>query len=251
MYLKPGFFSYIKSQLSDYYNVTGIVEDKKIKCTYIEKHFFMSKCIIDLFILVSSISFIFNAYLLISQIYIPIYEQLYNSSEYNPNLGIEVMLIKFLLYTSMPLIIFIIAPLFVKVLRLLIGIRWIFIKFEKYSESGEKSNDSKRIKYLEFYNNYIAIQVDKFFYKESRKRKSIKTGYYKNGSYSMERNCFVSLYHLTLIILFICSAIIGSGITTIFNINLILYLSVLLYGLSHIYAYIFWKKHKPQDVNDP
>jgi hypothetical protein len=241
---KPRFLEFLKIQNNGFYKLTGIFADSKTGLFYLEKRYSLHKCIIDFILFISYLIIVFYSFSLLLNIYRTLYELLNNRIEYDPNLGWKVFLFGIARNAFYTLIFLILPPLFIKVLRALLGLRWLFTKFE-HSENLAYMNNAFHIRYLNFYNNRIAFQVDRIFLRDCKKYAALKCAYFKriglaeDGSPSKNIYIFL-LIGFTFYCLFNFTGNIEDfpgGITGIYFTGFIS-----IYVLSHIFSIFEYRK---------
>lgn len=241
MNIKISFIKYIIAQNHDYYIFTGVIDDLVNKRKCIEINYTKNKFVID--ILLMLIYAIITSYvtLLWFNIFYPVLDSYYNYltyAPYNPNAGMNFTLLEALCLTILCIVWLLIIPIVIKLFRYLFGTRWFFTKFNIIVNKGSQKVYRD---YFEFYNNNIAFQSGNLFYKESKKRKSLRLEYIKE---TYMANIIIKMFNS---ILLVTTLIIPITLYKEMDISLLfstLLLAIILLFVSHIFGILLWKRYK-------
>lgn len=233
--VRPSFFCYINAQNNEVYKAEGYVE-AEIK--YYEKNFKRNKLIIDFLLLLFGQTIVMIGFNIFFNYTHRFYPDLWSLDHvYNSHIGNQYF--QYVLFTFIFLLLWglIITPIIVKCFRAILGIRWLFLKFEQFNEDKDS--------YLDIYNNYVAVDASRVFFKGIPIR--VDVNFHPNKEKRiLSRESFKKfhyLYKAFIIILFGCSFLTISIDGRMYEVALILYLIIVIsYIFSHIVAYTLWRK---------
>lgn len=226
-----GFFQYMKCQFKPPYRLTGEITGRD-GLLYTERHYAGIKCAIDFVLLIACATLVLLGFQLIAKLVEPLYAP--HTRVYDPHIGWEAVFANVFTYVFF----FHIAPACMKLVRLLFSVRWLFVQFDQAEDEGKQAAD---VKYLEYYNNVTSFQADRLGYTDNKKIKEMLDAYYQTRNIKVRnkwaigfyRGLIVALYASTILVLFnegvLLKGLIYGGL-------------VMLYGLSHVFTYLSWKK---------
>lgn len=216
---KPSYLEYIAVQNRGYYKMTGVVNSNGK--TFIELGYPYKKCIIDFLLLILCQTTIIIGLVCFIDLLIKL---------------------KFFKFAIVLILSTLVAPILMKLFRVLFGLRWIFTNFSLI-ELPEETKNKTHI-YLEFYNNYVAFYVDRFILGKNKNKELDYTSMITSTHFGIFER-LNQIYHFLVIITLIASILVISNYMSTLTVLIILYSStVILYSISHIYAYYFWKRIK-------
>lgn len=168
---KPSFLKYIIHQNNDYFKVTGVIHSDSSDLLK-EVKYFRNKFIIDSILNFMSIIILSFGVISLANVVVNFLQNFLNGDTYNPNIGFETLAIIISILIVLEFIWFIVIPIIMKIIRSLFGLRWCFVRFENVNNNklDQKGNvDSP----LDYYNNKVAFQCDRVFYRKSKNLEEI------------------------------------------------------------------------------
>lgn len=175
------------------------------------------------------------------KIYIPLYEHIFTHEAYDPDIGSKAFMFELVSSIWFLLLYMIIPPLLMKLLRVLSGFRWRYVRFEK--TDGIKEYAGYTI-YKDFYNNHIAFESDRLLFSDSKKYKKFREDYYKNEIHTEKTRISVlrSVYRLLIICLYWSAGLMYIYISLVPAVLFSFGGILLLYALSHLFTYTYWRR---------